>query len=90
MIAVIAVCLRGAGTMECAWRSARNLSCSTSSFSLALLFALTAHLLFTLRWRVPFHIREFVQRDVDVVVARGQSVVKFLTFVVTFSLVLPN
>ena len=60
------------------------------SFSLALLFALTAHLLFTLRWRVPFHIREFVQRDVDVVVARGQSVVKFLTFVVTFSLVLPN
>ena len=35
-------------------------------------------------------IREFVQRDVDVVVARGQSVVKFLTFVVTFSLVLPN
>ena len=35
-------------------------------------------------------IREFVQRDVDVVVARGQSVVKFLTFVATFSLVLPN
>ena len=41
----------------------------------------------------------FVQRDVDVVVARGQSIgtmkvtashVKFLTFEVTFSLVLPN
>ena len=26
-----------------------------SSFSLALLFALTVHLLFTLRWRAPFH-----------------------------------